>query len=59
MHRVFLAVLRLLPSEAWPERKEVAMGVSIRAVCSAQATNERRHETATQGPWVGTLHEPQ
>lgn len=58
MHRAFLAALRLLPSEAWPERKEVDMGVLGQYVV-LRATNERQHEIAMQGPWVGTLHEPQ
>lgn len=42
----------------WPERKEVDVGVLEQYVV-LRATSERQHEVATQGPWVGTLHEPQ
>lgn len=41
-----------------PERKEVDVGVLEQYVV-LRATSERQREVATQGPWVGTLHEAQ
>lgn len=46
--------MRLLPSDAWPEKKELHKGV-LEQYVALRATNEQ-HETARQRLWEGTLH---